>query len=64
MSEKSSKPFLAQLRALEVGGTIEQPVSKRSYVNSACVSFSLEWNKKFKTSTNRERRIVVVTRIA
>lgn len=64
MSEKQVKPFLAQLRELEVGDSIEQPLNKRAYIASACTRFGLDWDKTFTTSTNRENRTVIVTRIA
>lgn len=64
MSEKQVKPFLAQLRELEVGDSIEQPLNKRAYIASACTRFGLDWEKTFATRADKDRRVVVVIRIA
>lgn len=64
MSEKQTKPFLAKLRELNVGETIEQPLNKRAYVSSACTRFGLDWEKTFATRADKDRRVVVVTRTA
>lgn len=58
------KPFLARLRELEISGTIVEPLSNASYVQSACTRFGASWDKKFKTSTNRAERTITVTRTA
>lgn len=62
--EKNQSPFLAQLRNMQVGDIIEQPLSRRAYIASACTRFALEWERKFSTRTDKDRRVVVVTRIA
>lgn len=64
MSENQTKPFLAKLRELNVGETLEQPLNKRSYCASACTRFSLEWEKAFSTRTDKARRVVIITRTA
>lgn len=58
------KNFLSLLRELKVGGTIEMPLSRRSYVYSACCGFGAEWDKRFQTKTDRVRRIISVTRLS
>lgn len=57
------KTLLGQLRDLEVGEELTVPVSRSSYLKSICVSFGLQWDKKFSTSTNREQRTITATRI-
>ena len=64
MSEKQTKPFLAKLRELNVGETIEQPLNKRAYVSSACTRFGLDWDKAFSTRTEKTKRVVIITRTA
>ena len=59
----TDRPILTALRELEIGESITCPAERTSYLRSVCVSFGLEWNKKFKTSTNREERTVTATRI-
>lgn len=58
------KTLLGQLRDLEVGEALTISVSRSSYLKSICVSFGLQWDKKFATATNREQRTITATRIA
>lgn len=64
MQVSNEKSFLSQLRELEIGGTIEMPLSRRSYVYSVCCGFGAEWDKRFQTKTDRVRRIISVTRLS
>lgn len=57
------KSLLGQLSDLAVGEELTVPVSRSSYFKSICVSFGLQWDKKFSTSTNREQRTITATRI-
>ena len=57
------KSLLGQLSDLAVGEKLTVPVSRSSYLKSICVSFGLQWDKKFSTSTNREERTITATRI-
>lgn len=61
--QQNETNFLNSLRQLEIGGRLEMPLSRRSYVRSACSAFALEWDKEFTTQTDKIRRIVVITRI-
>ena len=63
MNEKQ-KPFLSQLRELQVGDSITQPISKRSYVAVSATRFGVEWDKVFKVSSDRVNKTVSVTRTA
>lgn len=58
------KSLLGQLSDLAVGEELTVPVSRSSYLKSICVSFGLQWDKKFTTSTNREERTITATRIS
>ena len=57
------KSLLGQLSNLAVGEELTVPVSRSSYLKSICVSYGLQWHKKFSTSTNREERTITATRI-
>lgn len=57
------KSLLGQLSDLAVGEELTVPVSRSSYLKSICVSFGLQWDKKFTTTTNREHRTITATRI-
>ncbi|MCI7251262.1 hypothetical protein [Leyella stercorea] len=52
------------MNALEVGEELTVSVSRSSYLKSICVSFGLQWDKKFTTTTNREQRTITATRIS
>lgn len=58
------KSLLGQLSNLAVGEELTVPVSRSCYLKSICVSFGLQWDKKFSTSTNREQRTITATRIS
>ncbi len=60
----TDKPLLSTLRELEVGKSVTYPISRRSYVCSACTRFGMEWDKEFKTTSSRENKTVTVTRTA
>lgn len=64
MGKTTDKPILTALRELEIGESVTYPADRTSYLRSACVSFGLEWGKKFTTKTNREERTVSATRTA
>lgn len=64
MEKTTDKPILTALRELEVGESVTYPAERTSYLRSVCVSFGLEWGKKFTTKTNREERTVSATRTA
>ena len=54
---------LGNFPTFAVGEELTVPVSRSSYLKSICVSFGLQWDKKFSTSTNREQRTITATRI-
>lgn len=65
MKESNKKPnLLGQLRTLSVGEELTVPVSRSSYLKTICVSFGLQWGKKFTTSVNREERTITATRVS
>ena len=58
------KSLLGQLSNLAVGEELTVSVSRSSYLKSICVSFGLQWDKKFTTTTNREQRTITAKRIS
>ena len=62
--KKTNRPVLPALRELEIGKTLTYPAERTSYIRSVCVSYGLEWQKKFKTAVNRQQRTITVTRTA
>lgn len=63
MEKVIDKPVLPTLRELKVGESVSYPLNRTSYVRSVCVSYGLEWGKKFSTRINREDSAIVVTRV-
>lgn len=63
-ANNTDRPVLTALREMEIGETLVYPISRTSYIRTACVSFGLEWGKKFKTTTSRENRTVTVLRVS
>ena len=65
MKESNKKTnLLGQLRTLSVGEELTVPVSRSSYLKTICVSFGLQWGKKFTTSVNRKERTITATRVS
>lgn len=55
-------PALTALRNMEIGETCSFPIERMSYIRSLTSRFGLEWNKTFRTKTDRELRIIKVAR--
>lgn len=47
---------------MEIGETCSFPIERTSYIRSLTSRFGLEWNKTFRTKTDRELRIIKVAR--
>ena len=60
--EEKKKPFLTRLRELQVGESMDEPISRRSYVAMASTRFGVEWEKTFAIRSDREQRKVTITR--
>lgn len=60
----AEKPMLAVLRDLEVGESRPYPLERMSSLKTMCTNFGAQWNKTFSTKTDREKRIITVTRTA
>ena len=61
--EEKEKPKLAILRDMEVGEMRQFPAEDMNSIKSMCSSFGFQWGKRFATTTNREERTIIVTRI-
>lgn len=56
--------MLAVLRDLEVGKSHTYPIERMSSLKTMCTNFGAQWDKTFSTKTDREKRIITVTRTA
>lgn len=52
------------LTDLEVGGKISFPIAKTKSVRAQASDLGLILGRKYQTETNREKRIIVVTRLS
>lgn len=55
---------LSLLRNMIIGQEREFPISKLSNVRTMCSNFGIQWGVKFTTRTDKEKGVVIVTRIA
>ena len=60
----TEKPMLAVLRDLEVGKSHTYPIERMSSLKTMCTNFGAQWDKTFSTKTDREKRMITVTRTA
>lgn len=58
-----NKSLLSELREMEVNDKLTYPIERLSYVRSACVTFGLEWGRKYVTRSNRAERTVTAIRL-
>lgn len=56
--------MLGILSAMKVGASHSFPAAKTNSVKSMCSTFGFQWGKEFRTSLNREKRTVDVTRVS
>lgn len=62
MAEKKS-PIWPRLRDMEVGTYIDFPIQRMNSVKNACSSYGTIYSRQFKTKIDKERQIILVTRI-
>lgn len=56
------KTIVDNLRNMARGESISFPAAKAGSIRSVAYSYGFQWDKTFKTSTNREDRMIIVTR--
>ena len=62
MAEKKA-PIWPRLRDMAVGEDIYFPIQRMNSVKNACSSYGIIYNRKFRTKIDKERQIILVTRI-
>ena len=60
MRETTALP--AKIGRLSVGESITFPVEKTNCIKSACATYGLVWNKRFRTQVNRAERTITAKR--
>lgn len=58
------KTVTSELEPMRVGDRKEFPAALCMTVKSMASMLGFKWNRTYKTETDREKRVVVVTRIA
>ncbi|MGN0033430.1 MAG: hypothetical protein ACI358_06630 [Candidatus Limimorpha sp.] len=58
----AEKTFKEELDEMAVGDIKEYPIDNLISIRSQCSQYGLTWNKKFNCKSNREKRILTVTR--
>ena len=62
MAEKKA-PIWPRLRGMAVGEDIDFPIQRMNSVKNACSSYGIIYNRQFRTKIDKERQIILVTRI-
>lgn len=62
MAEKKA-PIWPRLRDMAVGEHIDFPIQRMNSVKNACSSYGIIYNRQFRTKIEKERQIILVTRI-
>ena len=58
------KTITGELEPMKIGERKEFPASLWTTARSMASMLGFKWNRTYKTETDRERRVVIVTRIA
>ena len=58
------KTITGELEPMKIGERKEFPASLCTTARSMASMLGFKWNRTYKTETDRERRVVIVTRIA
>lgn len=59
-----NRTITAEFEAMRIGECKEFPAASSLSVRSMASSLGFKWNRKYKTKTDRERRVMVVTRVS
>lgn len=62
MAEQKA-PIWPRLRDMEVGADIDFPIRRMNSVKNACSSYGIIYNRQFRTKIDKDRQIILVTRI-
>lgn len=62
MSE-NNKTIVDTLQSMTVGESLDFPAEQSPTVRSTASTYGFKWNRTYTTKTNREQRIITVTRI-
>lgn len=58
------KTITSELEPMQIGECKEFPAEQSMTVRSMASMLGFKWNRTYKTETDRERRVVIVTRTA
>lgn len=63
MEEVREKPIRQTMQEMEIGDTIQFPITSLNTVRVSCTQYGLQWGKRFSTSINRTESTIDVTRV-
>ena len=58
------KTIASKLHEMEVGESVEFPAEVCTSIQSSASVYGFKWNRKYSTKNDRERRVIIVTRMA
>ena len=58
------KSVTKQLYSMAVGEKAEFPAERARSIAATASSYGWQWNRKYKTERDRERRLLIVTRLS
>ncbi len=61
--KEQKAPIWPQLRDMAVGEDVIFPIRRMNSVKNACSSYGVIYNRQFRTKIDKERQIILVTRI-
>ena len=61
--QEKEKPALRILGEMEIGDIVEFPAYRLNSIKTMCSTFGFIWDKKFRTSANRDKHVTQVTRV-
>lgn len=62
--KKKSKALSPLIQKLEVGEQVQYPIEKLFSVRTIACTKGLELSRKYKTSVDRKKRVIIVTRLS
>jgi len=61
--KKKSKAMSPIIQSLEIGEQVQYPIEKLFSVRTLACTKGLELNRKYKTTVDRQKKVITVTRI-
>lgn len=63
MQEEEKLPIWPRLRDMQVQTSIDFPLRRMNSVKNACSNYGVIYNRQYTTKIDKDKRIILVTRI-